>query len=262
MRHGAPCPDPARLCATMTDFVRGMHDVGRGAKALAARPRLWKWLIAPTAIALALLGVAVALIWHLVDRLVAWLTAHLPSWLASITGSLLSAVVVVGLVFAALLIFVAVAGAIAGPFLEMLSEHLEADLTGVEPPAFSLPRFLHELATSIGHGIRRIVVALLGIAVVFALGFIPVAGPVIALVATGWFSARGAAYDCYDAVLARKGLSYQAKLDYLASHRARTLGLGTAVSALLLIPFANLIALGLGAAGSTLAAIEAPVSRG
>ncbi|HSN29826.1 MAG TPA: EI24 domain-containing protein [Kofleriaceae bacterium] len=240
----------------MTDFVRGIHDLGRGAHALAARPRLWKWLLAPTAVALVLLAGAVALIWHLVGRVIDWLTAHLPHWLASITGPLLSAAVVVALVIAALLIFVAVAGAIAGPFLEMLSEHLEADLTGIEPPAFSLPRFLHELATSIGHGIRRIAIALLGIAVVFALGFVPVAGPVIALIASGWFAARAAAYDCYDAVLARKGLSYQAKLDYLAAHRARTLGLGAAVAALLLVPFANLIALGLGAAGSTIAAVE------
>ena len=237
----------------MTDVVRGMHDVGRGARALAARPRLWKWLVAPTAVALALLGVALAVVWHLVDRVIGWLTAHLPHWLASITGPLLSAAVVVGLVLAALLMFVAVAGAIAGPFLEMLSEHLEAELTGIEPPAFSLPRFAHELAVSIGHGIRRIIVALLGIVVVFALGFIPVAGPVIAIVASAWFAARGAAYDCYDAVLARKGLSYQQKLDYLAAHRARTLGLGAAVAALLLVPVANLIALGLGAAGATIA---------
>jgi len=92
---------------------------------------------------------------------------------------------------------------------------------------------------------------------VFALGFIPVVGTIAALVLGFWFAARGAAYDCYDAVLARRGMPYRDKLAYLERHRARSLGLGAVVAALLLVPGINLVVLGLGAAGATVAAHDA-----
>jgi uncharacterized protein involved in cysteine biosynthesis len=57
-------------------------------------------------------------------------------------------------------------------------------------------------------------------------------------------------------VLARRLLPYHDKFGYRAAHRGRTTGLGAAVTALLLIPGLNLVALGLGAAGATLAAHE------
>ena len=48
-------------------------------------------------------------------------------------------------------------------------------------------------------------------------------------------------------------MAYRDKLAYLARHRGRTLGLGLAVSGMLLVPGLNLIALGLGSAGATVA---------
>jgi uncharacterized protein involved in cysteine biosynthesis len=81
-----------------------------------------------------------------------------------------------------------------------------------------------------------------------------VIGSIAAVLIGGWLAARGAAYDCYDAVLARRSLSYGDKLAYLARHRQRTFGLGAAVAAMLFVPGLNLIALGVGAAGATVAA--------
>ena len=43
------------------------------------------------------------------------------------------------------------------------------------------------------------------------------------------------------------------KLAYLAEHRSRTYGLGAATAGMLLVPGLNLVALGLGAAGATVA---------
>lgn len=240
----------------MIELTRGVHDVWRGAAALAARPRLWKWLIAPCLVAVALLALAVFAIERVFEHVLAWASAHLPSWLAAIASPLLSAAVIAALIAAALLVFVAVAGAIAGPFLEILSERLEAELTGSSPAKFSAPRFVHELAVSLVHGIRRLIVALLGIAIVFAISLVPVVGTIAAVIAGVLFAARGAAYDCYDAVLARRALSYRDKLAYLAEHRGRTFGLGAVTAGLLIVPGINLIALGIGAAGATLACVE------
>jgi len=241
----------------MRDFARGTGDLSRGFAEIRRCPAAWKWLLAPAIVTLALIAAAIAGIAHVVHPLVAWVTAHLPSFLAGIAGGLLEIVLVAVLGLGALLIFTAVAGAIAGPFNEMLSERIEAHLTGKPEPAFSLPRFLHELSLGIAHGIRRVIVAILGALVVFALGFIPIVGTIAALVLGFWFAARGAAYDCYDAVLARRGMAYRDKLAYLERHRARSLGLGATVAALLLVPGINLVVLGLGAAGATVAAHDA-----
>ena len=86
-----------------------------------------------------------------------------------------------------------------------------------------------------------------------ALGFVPVVGSVAAVAVAVWFAASAASYDCYDAVFGRRMMAYRDKIAYLARHRGRTLGLGLAVAGLLLVPGLNLIALGLGAAGATIA---------
>jgi len=245
----------------MRDFTRGTGDLSRGLAAIRACPGAWKWLVAPALVTLLLIAAAIAGIAHVTDPLVRWVTDHLPSFLAGAAGALVEIILVAVLGLGALLIFTAVAGAIAGPFNERLSERIEAHLTGRPVPAFSLPGFLHELSLGIVHGIRRVIVALLGAIVVFAIGLVPVVGTIAALVLGFWFVARGAAYDCYDAVLARRAMAYRDKLAYLERHRARTLGLGATVAALLLVPGVNLVALGLGAAGATVAA-HSPESSG
>jgi CysZ protein len=173
----------------------------------------------------------------------------------------LQVAVVVALSAGAWLVFVPIAGLVTGPFAERLSEHLEAELTGAPSAAFSLGEFLHGLALALAHGLRRLLAMVAGLVVVFAIGLAPVVGTIAAPLAAVWFAAVAAAYDCYDSVLARRMLSYRDKLGYLADHRARTLGLGAAVATMLLVPGLNLIALGLGTAGATVAAHELAAAR-
>jgi CysZ protein len=238
----------------MRELATGMGDVGRGLAVLNAHPRLWKWVIAPAIVTLLLLGGAVLGIVHLVHPVVGWATAHLPGWLASAIGPILTAVVVIVLAIAGLFVFTAVAGMIAGPFNELLSEHVEAALGGRPASPFSLREFAHGAALGIFHGLRRLAAALIGLVLVFALGFVPVIGTIAAVLVGAWLAASSASYDCYDAVFGRRAMAYRDKLAYLARHRGRTLGLGLAVAGMLLVPGLNLIALGVGAAGATVAA--------
>lgn len=238
----------------MQQLALGAGDVGRGLAALRAHPRLWKWLVAPALITLVLLVAAVVAITRLVHPVTAWISAHLPSFLATLAGSLFTVIVVALLAIGGFLVFTPLAGAIAGPFCERLSEHLESELTGRPPPPFSLRELVHGTALGIAHSLRRIGVALLGVAVVFAVGFVPVIGTIAAIVVGAWLSAQAAAYDCYDAVFGRHLMRYREKLAYLAAHRGRTMGLGLVVAGMLLVPGLNLIALGIGAAGATIAA--------
>jgi len=237
----------------MSELATGVRDVGRGLAVLKAHPRLWKWLIAPAVVTLLVLGAAIALIVHLVAPAFDWVAAHVPGPLAATSSVVLTVVLVVGLGAAALVVFTPVAGTLAGPFCEQLSEHVEAELTGAPAPPFALSAFLHGAVLGVVHSIRRLIAALIGLVLVFAIGLVPVIGTVAAVVVAGWLAGRAAAYDCYDAVLARRNLAYRDKLAYLGRHRGRSLGLGLAVAAMLIVPGLNLIALGIGAAGATVA---------
>jgi CysZ protein len=237
----------------MHELVTGVRDVGRGLAALRAHPALWKWVVAPAAVTLLLLVAAVVGIVHAVDPAVGWAAAHLPGPLARVASPILTVLIVGGLVIAALLVFTSIAGAVAGPFNERLSEHLEAELTGRPPGPFSLRELVLGSAASVVHALRRLLAALVGIALVLAIGLVPVVGTVAALAIAAWFAATAAAYDCYDAVFGRRAMAYRDKLAYLSRHRGRTLGLGLAVAGLLLVPGVNLLALALGSAGATVA---------
>lgn len=240
----------------MRGFAHGAADVARGYRFLAGRPRLWRWVLAPAVVTLVLLAGVVAGVVLLARPLVDRATAWMPGWIEGWATGLVWILVVLALGFAALLVFVSVAGVVAGPFNELLSEAVEEELTGKRAPRFSLGAFLRGAATGLAHGLRRLLGLLLGAAIVFAIALVPVVGTIAAAILGGWLAARAAAYDCYDAVLSRRDLPYRAKLAYLARHRARSLGLGAAVAGLLLVPVVNLVALGLGATGATLAAHE------
>lgn len=244
----------------MHQLVTGVRDVGRGLAALRAHPALWRWVAAPAIVTGVLLVGAVVGIAYAVGPLVGWVAVHLPGPLARVASPILTVLVAGALVLAALLVFTSIAGAIAGPFNERLSEHLEAELTGRRPGPFSLREFALGAAVSAVHALRRLIVALIGIALVFAIGLVPVIGTLAALGIAAWFAGTAAAYDCYDAVFGRRAMAYRDKLAYLSRHRGRTLGLGLAVAGLLLVPGLNLLALAAGSAGATVA--DLAIQRG
>lgn len=239
----------------MREVSRGLGDVGKAVDFLKARPRLWKWLVMPAIVTLLVLAGIVLGVVALVDPLVAWVAAHVPSWLETIVSWILRIVVILGVGMAAMVVFVGVAGMIAGPFNEMLSEAVEEELTGKAGPPFALGAFLRDAVIGIGHALRRLALSLVWLVLLFVLGFVPVVGTIAAFVLGLYLAAAGCAYDCYDAVMARRGMSYAQKQAFLAAHRQRSMGLGGAVAGLLLVPFVNLVALGLGATAATLALV-------
>jgi CysZ protein len=235
------------------EVSRGVSDVGKALDFLKSRPRLWKWLVMPALVTLVLVvGVVLGTI-ALVDPLVAWAAAHVPSWLEGIVSWILRIVVIVGVGMAAIVVFVGVAGMIAGPFNEMLSEAVEEELTGKQGPPFAFGAFVRDALVGIAHALRRLATSLVWLVLLFALGFVPVVGTIAAFVIGLYLAASGCAYDCYDAVLARRGMAYRDKQAFLAARRQRSMGLGAAVAGMLFVPGLNLIALGVGATAATLA---------
>jgi len=166
----------------MRELARGASDVTKGIAVLREHPDLWKWLLAPAALSLTILVALIALIVHFIDPLVGSVVDHLPHVLATLAGSLLTVLVVALMAAGGLLVFVALAGVVSGPFNEMLSERIEARLRGHAVPAFVLRQFIREAAIGVAHGIWRLFVAVIATLVVFALGIVPGVGTIAALV--------------------------------------------------------------------------------
>lgn len=240
----------------MRDTQRGLADLGRGLAFVRSHARLWKWLVAPALVTLVLLIGLVAGITWLTTPIVAWVSAHVPSFLAGIVGSLVQIIVIAGLGVGAALVFVAVIGMVAGPFNEMLSEEVEQELRGTPSPSVRWSAFVRDALVGVGHALRRLALALVYMVLLFALNFVPLVGSVAALVIGFYLAAKGTAYDCYDAVLARRNMAYADKVAYLGRTRGRAIGLGAVVTALLFVPVVNVFVLGIGAVGATLAIHE------
>lgn len=241
----------------MRGLVRGAGDVARGFRFLSAHPRLWWWVMAPAIVTLVFI---VGVIWTVLAisaPLVAMVTGWAPDFMEPFAGALLRVLALAGLSVVGFLVYVSLSGLFAGPFCEMLSEAVEARVTGIPAPAFSPVGFLRGLVLGVLHAARRLAVYLFAVALALAAGsFVPVIGHALGVGLAAYFAATTAAYDCYDSVFGRRLWRYRQKQDFLRAHRGRSLGLGAAVAALLLIPFANLAALGIGSIGATLAVLD------
>ena len=241
----------------MRGLLRGAGDVARGFRFLGAHPRLWWWVMAPAIITLAFI---VGVIWTVLlvsAPLVALVTGWAPDFMEPFAGALLRVLAIAGLSVVGFLVYVSLSGLFAGPFCELLSEAVEERVTGTRAPPFSLFNFVRGLVLGILHAARRLAVYLFALALALAAGsFVPVVGHALGLALGFYFAAHTAAYDCYDSVFGRRLWRYQRKQDFLRAHRGRTFGLGAAVAALLLVPFCNLVALGIGSIGATLATLD------
>lgn len=236
---------------------QGISDFLGGARSLLARPRLYPLVLAPFLLSALVLGLTIWLVYSQASPLMESMAAALPGFVASIAGGLLKIILIAGLALVAFFAFTAVSALITTPFCEMISESLETELTGIEPPPFSPAGFVRDLLMGIGHALRRVilyVVLVLAIMVVGAL--VPVIGWLIGGILSALVTIRFAAFDAMDTVMARKSWTYQDKRQYLSARRARTFGLGAATAGALLIPIFNLIAFPAASAGATLLYID------
>jgi len=230
-----------------------LGDFFRGARYVLAHRRLYKWVALPFLLSLLLLATIAWGLWALSAVIIAFVVALMPAFLAVLVGGLLHIVVLALLAIGAYVLFFGVAALITTPFCEMLSEAVEEERTGVPAPPFSVGVFLRDLVLGISHALRRVFLFLVSVLAMLLLGAVlPVVGVFIAAIATAFITSRFAAFDAMDCVLARKGWRYKAKKQFLAEHRARTLGLGAAVAGMSWIPLVGALALPFGAVGATL----------
>ncbi len=237
---------------SISALFRGVADLLAAIPYLLARPKLLRYVLAPFTLALA---IAALMLWWMSGHIDPWVQSaisFLPGFVTSWAGPTLRVLLWIGFLGLGYVFFVAIVSVLTTPFCEMLSEAVEEEHTGKAAPPFSLATLVRDLLLGITHSIRRILLFLGSVILLFILGtLIPVVGTFIALALGAWFTSRFAAYDCYDTVWARKGTSYQDKTNYLKTHRSYATGLGLGVAAMALVPVANALAFPLGSIAAT-----------
>ncbi|MFJ1924105.1 MULTISPECIES: EI24 domain-containing protein [unclassified Streptomyces] len=191
------------------------------------------------------------------DDLAAWATPFADDWSSPWLGLLRTTLTVLVFAFGlflAVITFTAVTLLVGQPFYEALSEEVDR-AEGGEAPESGLPLW-RELWISARDSVRILVrVALYGL-LLFAFGFVPVAGqtvvPLIGFCVTGYFLAE----ELTAVALQRRGMVLKDRLLLLRGRKLLILGFGVPLGLAFLVPFVAVFLMPGAVAGATLLARE------
>ena len=230
----------------------GFKFLIKGFTFLIGHPKLWIWTVIPTILNLLLLAVMLGVFIHFYGDLYAWLSSHLglvgfedPTawWQTALNGIIwfLNILFQIFIVLLSLIILLIVSYAasfiIAGPFNDMLSEHVEVIVTGVEPPPFTMRKFIKDLWRTIKVESIKAVILLAIPVVLFVFSFIPAVGPPLYVVLTFVFGAWDLGFSYADLPFGRKAVPFADRKAFALKHRWALIGLGSGF----IIPFFALV---------------------
>jgi CysZ protein len=238
------------------EIFGGVGALARGFVLLLRKPRLFLLgAVPPFITSLLFLALFVTLVLN-VEDLAAWATPFSedwdPVWRGLVRGALAVAMVV-GSVLVMVVTFTTITLTLGSPIYDKIGELVEKEL-GRAPEPYEEP-----LAASIARAVRQglviVFASLLVTVVVFAIGFVPLAGQVVgavlAAVLGGWLlgiELVGGAFD------RRAMLRLRDRQRFLRTHRLRTLGFSVPTYFLLAIPFVAVVVFPAAAAGGTILA--------
>ncbi|SDN51518.1 EI24 domain-containing protein [Actinacidiphila guanduensis] len=237
----------------MGELINGLRLLVAGQRWMVRHPRDWRFGMVPAL--LTLLGYAAALtalvLWA--GDLVAWATPFADHWQSAWRGAfrdLLTAVLVGGGLLLAVLSFTAVTLLVGQPFYEALAGRVE-DAEGGAPLPPERPLW-RELWISARDSVRVLLrVAAFGI-VLFAAGFIPVAGqtvvPALGFCVSGFFLTL----ELAGVALQRRDIPLTDQLRLLRRRLPLVLGFGVPLVLVFLLPIVAVVLMPGAVAGATL----------
>jgi uncharacterized protein involved in cysteine biosynthesis len=236
-------------------FFSGMGAFGRGWRFAFSRGGLTAWTLLP---ALITAVTTVAGTWAAAHFVGAWLGAHTAGH-----GAFVGALVWVGVALvaaaAAYVLYVASCVLATAPFAGILSERTEKLAQATEAATLPPSSWKREL----GLALRGIGQAVLGITcyLLIAVPLFVVHWAVPALAPLVWVlslleAALFFAYDAFNEPLHRRGASFGAKWRFIRAHLAESLGFGTAVALVMMIPLVSAVVVPVSVIGGTLLFLE------
>ncbi|MFD7435387.1 EI24 domain-containing protein [Streptomyces sp. NPDC059861] len=241
----------------MRDLGVGFGYLLKGQRWVARHGKKYGFGLLPGLITLVLYAAAlVALAWWGED-FVDWSTPFADDWSSPWLGlfrGFLTAVLFALALLLAVITFTAVTLLVGQPFYEALSESVDRDVSpDGTAPVSGLPLY-RELWISARDSLRVLARAAMWGVLLFALGFVPVAGqtavPVIGLFVTGFFLTE----ELTSVALQRRGVELRDRLALLRSRKTLIWGFGTPLALAFLVPFVAVFLMPGAVAGATLLA--------
>ncbi|MDH3534218.1 MAG: sulfate transporter CysZ [Gammaproteobacteria bacterium] len=235
----------------IADITTGIQALARALRLLNT-PGIRAYVIVPLLINLLIFG---ALIWYgysLFYPFVEWLMSYVPGfldfieWLIWLFFGVLAAITVF---FA----FTPVANIIAAPFNALMSEKIEALLTG--RAVSSDVSFMRMAIDAIASQLRKLVYILLWASGLFLVSLIPVVNlvaPLLWVIFGSWLLTL----EYFDYPMGNHDIVFAEQKRRLAERRGISLGFGGAVMVMTSIPIVNFFAMPVAVAGATLLWVE------
>jgi CysZ protein len=248
----APLPT-AGLQLLITGFTYPFRGIGFMRRA----PMLLPLAIMPAVLNFGLAVTGLVLAFVQAPFLVGWLWER-PEATDFWSGALVGLWVVVALLLALLVATLwlvavyALAGLVATPFTDHLTEQVELKVLGVEGEGFRFARFVRDLYWSLAHSLLNTVAWLAVMALLLLLNLVPFLGSaVFALLsplATAYFLSR----EMHDGCMTRRRLSWLGKQRLILENAPLMIGFGLGTVVLFWIPGFNLIMLPFAHVGAAL----------
>ncbi|MEU2370145.1 EI24 domain-containing protein [Streptomyces sp. NRRL F-5527] len=241
----------------MRDLGAGFRYLLKGQRWVGRHGRAYGFGLLPGLITLVLYAAALVALALWGPDLVGWATPFADDWAdpwAGLFRGFLTAVLFALALLLSVLTFTAATLLVGQPFYESLSERVDRDVSpdGTAPES-DLPLW-RELWISARDSLRVLVRATVWAVLLFALGFVPVAGqtvvPVIGFFVTGFFLTE----ELTAVALQRRGVEVRERLALLRSRKTLVWGFGTPLAVAFLVPFVAVFLMPGAVAGATLMA--------
>lgn len=223
-------------------FLRGMS--------LITRKRVRPYVIIPLLINVVLFGFAVYFGWGQLALLVTWLAGYLPGWLDWLIW-LATPLFVVAALLVSFFAFALVGNIIAAPFNSLLAEAVEKNLTDRSPDSGGgLGKLAKDAAASIGSELRKLgyfAIRAIPLLILFVIPGLNIAAPFLWFLFSAWMLA----VEYADYPMGNHGLTFPKQLKILARRRLLSLGFGSIMALVLLVPGLNFLVIPAGVAGAT-----------
>lgn len=215
------------------------------------RPRLMLLGMVPAALVFAVLTTLLLLLASNLGTVAGWVTPFADDWSAGardLVRLLAGLVLVVAALAGAVLSFTGLTLAVGDPFYERIWRATEEMLGGPVPDG--------DLGVwrSVRDGLTLVVIGLLTAAGVLLLGFLPVIGSLVGIVAGFVLAARVLARELLGRPLEARGMDRVARETLFKLHRGRVLGFGVVTQLFFLVPFGAVAVMPAAVVGSTMLA--------
>jgi len=241
-------PKPTARRSTGRAFFDGLAAPWTGFRYMADRPALWRYGAWPVLLNLAITGLLLAM---LAAAGVYFFTTLHPklngSWWGMLGEIILAGVFAVAAIGMAVAAWIVLQAALCSWFYDRLARQVELQL-GTDPSEL---RDVPLLAQTID-ALRAVGFLALANAACLGVQLIPVVGTVAGLCGSYYFTCATLGFEYFDYPLALRGLRRREKLAFVRRHRFHTLGLGTSVMVLVMLPVVNAVFLTTAVTGAVL----------